>query len=185
MVNGRVPPSRGNADAVVAPHGVYPCAPSGGERWCAIVCESDADWRALVMALGAPDWTRDPALATSAGRKACEAELDARLAVFTATQEAGALAARLQRAGVPAGMVQSCADLHTDPQLAARVAFPMVEHPEMGRTPYETWAFRLNPDQAPPRRAPLLGEHTEEVLMDILGMSREEIARLSADGILS
>ena len=55
----------------------------------------------------------------------------------------------------------------------------------MGRTPYETWDFRLGPDQAPPRRAPLLGEHTEEVLRGILGMSREEIARLTAAGILS
>lgn len=184
-VNGRVPGSHGNADAVVAPHGVYPCAPAGGERWCAIVCETDEEWRALVAYLGAPDWARNPALAEAAGRKAREAELDARLAAFTATQEASALAARLQAVGVPAGVVQSCADLHADPQLASRVAFPLVDHPEMGRTPYETWAFRLGPDQAPPRRAPLLGEHTEEVLRGILGMSREEIARLTAAGILS
>ncbi len=185
MANGRVPPSRGNADAVAAPHGVYPCAPAGGERWCAIACETDADWRALVAGLGTPDWARDPALATAAGRKAREAEIDARLAAFTAAQESGALGARLQAAGAPAGMVQSCADLHLDPQLATRAAFPRVEHPEMGRTPYETWAFRLSADQPPPRRAPLLGEHTEDVLRGVLGMSREVIARLAADGILS
>jgi benzylsuccinate CoA-transferase BbsF subunit len=81
-------------------------------------------------------------------------------------------------------MVQSCADLHLDPQLARRIAFPLVDHPEMGRTPYETWAFRLGRDPAPPRRAPLLGEHTEEVLTELLGLSREEIARLTAAGIL-
>ena len=184
MANGRVPPSRGNADAVAAPHGVYPCAAAGGERWCAITCETDAEWRALVVALGAPEWARDAGLAEAAGRKAREAELDARLAAFTATEEAGALAARLQAASVPAGMVQSCADLHLDPQLARRIAFPLVDHPEMGRTPYETWAFRLGRDPAPPRRAPLLGEHTEEVLTELLGLSREEIARLTAAGIL-
>ena len=81
--------------------------------------------------------------------------------------------------------MQSCADLHLDPQLATRVAFPLVDHPEMGRTPYETWAFRLSPDQPAPRRAPLLGEHTEAVLTGILGMSREEIVRLTTDGILA
>ena len=130
-VNGRVPGSHGNAYALVAPHGVYPCAPAGGERWCAIVCETDAEWRALVAYLGAPDSAAPSALAEAAGRKAREAELDARLAAFTATQrrKASALAARLQAVGVPAGVVQSCADLHADPQLASRVAFPLVDHP--------------------------------------------------------
>jgi crotonobetainyl-CoA:carnitine CoA-transferase CaiB-like acyl-CoA transferase len=183
-VNGRVPRSRGNADAVAAPHGIYPCVAEDGERWCAIVCEDDAQWRGLVDAMGQPEWARDGRLATAAGRRAQEAMLDARLAEWTAPQPAGALAERLQTAGVAAGPVQSCADLHRDPGLAARQAFAWVEHPEMGRTPYETWAFRLGGDAAP-RRAPLLGEHTDEVLGGVLGLSRAEIARLAAAGVLA
>ena len=181
-VNGRVPRSSGNADAVMAPHGVYPCAPEDGERWCAIACEDDAQWRALVDAMGRPPWATDPRLATAAGRKAQEATLDARLAQWTAAQSASGLADRLQAAGVAAGPVQSCADLHRDPGLAARRAFAWVEHPEMGRTPYETWAFRMGDDTAP-RRAPLLGEHTHEVLTQVLRLSPDEIARLVAAGV--
>jgi benzylsuccinate CoA-transferase BbsF subunit len=80
---------------------------------------------------------------------------------------------------VAAGVVQSCADLHHDPGLTARRAFAWIEHPEMGRTPYETWAFRMGEDSAP-RRAPLLGEHTREILTQVLGLSPDEIARLVA-----
>jgi len=178
-VNGRVPRSGGNADAVMAPHGIYPCRATDGERWCAIVCEDDAQWHALVEAMGKPEWALDPRWRTAAGRKAHEAALDARLAEWTSTESAGALAERLQAAGVPAGVAQSCADLHQDPGLTARRAFAWVEHPEMGRTPYETWAFRMGEDAAP-RRAPLLGEHTREVLTQVLGLSPDEIARLVA-----
>jgi crotonobetainyl-CoA:carnitine CoA-transferase CaiB-like acyl-CoA transferase len=181
-VNGRVARSRGNADPLMAPHGIYPCRSTEGERWCAIACEDDAQWHALVEAMGKPEWALDKRLATADGRKAQEAALDARLAEWTATQSVGALAERLQAAGVAAGPAQSCADLHQDPSLTARRAFAWVEHPEMGRTPYETWAFRMGEDAAP-RRAPLLGEHTHEVLTQVLRLSPDEIARLVAAGV--
>ena len=178
-VNGRVARSRGNADPLMAPHGIYPCRSTEGERWCAVVCEDDAQWHALVEAMGKPEWALDGRFATAAGRKAEERTLDARLAEWTATQSAGALAERLQAAGVAAGPAQSSADLHHDGSLVARRAFAWVEHPEMGRTPYETWAFRMGEDAAP-RRAPLLGEHTHEVLTQVLRLSPDEIARLVA-----
>ncbi len=91
---------------------------------------------------------------------------------------------RLQEAGVPAGVVQSCADLHRDPQIAARPGLVWLEHPEMGRTPYEAWGFRLA-GALGIRRAPCLGEHTDEVLSDLLGLTPEEIAGLRAAGVLA
>ncbi len=178
-VNGRVARSRGNADPLMAPHGIYPCRSPEGERWCAIVCEDDAQWHALVEAMGKPEWALDGGFTTAAGRKAEERTLDARLAEWTATQSAGTLAERLQAAGVAAGPAQSSADLHHDGSLVARRAFAWVDHPEMGRTPYETWAFRMGEDVAP-QRAPLLGEHTHEVLTQVLRLSPDEIARLVA-----
>jgi benzylsuccinate CoA-transferase BbsF subunit len=182
-VNGRVAGRRGNADPQAAPHGVYPSA--GADRWCAIACESDEQWRALARVMGEPAWAADPRLATLAGRKAHEAELDRRLAEWTRGQEAKALMATLQAAGVPAGAVQSCQDLHLDGQIAAREALVWLEHPEMGRTPHEAWAFRLNGDTPPLRRAPCLGEHTEEVLRETLGMTEGEIAQLRETGVLA
>ena len=86
---------------------------------------------------------------------------------------------------MPAGVVQSCADLHRDPQMAARPGLVWLEHPEMGRTPYEAWAFRFAGRASGLRRAPCLGEHTDEVLREVLGLTSEEIAGLRAAGILA
>ncbi|MBI4241285.1 MAG: CoA transferase [Candidatus Rokubacteria bacterium] len=180
-VNGRVARRRGNADDRIAPHGAYPCA--GEDRWCAIVCESEAQWQALCRAMGKPDWCRRPQFATAASRKRHEAELDRLIGEWTATQEAYALMDRLQRAGVPAGVVQSCADLHQDSQLKARGAFVWLEHPEMGRSPYEAWAFRCAASPGRLGRAPCLGEHTEEVLTEILGMTTAELRQLKEQGV--
>ncbi len=182
-VNGRIPPRRGNADPQMAPHGVYPCA--GNDRWCAIVCETDRDWAALARAMGSPAWATTAELATAAGRLANAAEVDRRIAQWTATVDPHTLMTTLQAAGVPAGAVQSCADLQRDPGLAAREALPIVEHPEMGQTAYEAWAFRSVGRPQVVRRAPCLGEHTSEVLRDVLGLSPDEIARLNAAGVLA
>lgn len=182
-VNGRIAGRRGNAGDQAAPHGVYPC--EGHDRWCAIACETEAQWQALCGVLDGEPWGTDPRFATLAQRKAHEGDLDTRLAAWTATQEAHALMARLQAAGVPAGVVQSCADLHRDPQLAAREAFVWLDHPEMGRTPYEAWAFRTVGRPGHLRRAPCLGEHTAEVLREVLGMAPAEIVRLTAEGVLA
>src|SRR5690606_20053002 len=73
-VNGRVGASRGNASAYLAPHDVYPCR--GGDAWCAIAVETDAQWRGMAAAMGDPAWAADPRFATGAGRMAHKADLD-------------------------------------------------------------------------------------------------------------
>ncbi|MBI4610798.1 MAG: CoA transferase [Candidatus Rokubacteria bacterium] len=181
-VNGRIAGRRGNADDQAAPHNAYPCA--GDDRWCAIACQTEAQWQALRRVLGEPDWCRRPEFATLASRQHHAAELDRLIGDWTARQEPGALMDRLQRAGVPAGVIQSCADLHQDPQLTAREAFVWLEHPEVGRSPYEAWAFRFVGKPGALRRAPCLGEHTEEVLTGLLGMPAAEVERLKAEGAL-
>jgi crotonobetainyl-CoA:carnitine CoA-transferase CaiB-like acyl-CoA transferase len=182
-VNGRAAGRRGNAVDHAAPHNAYPCA--GQDRWCAIACETDAEWRALAGLIGDPDWSRDPRYASLAGRTRHEADLDRHIAAWTFTQEAHALVERLQNEGVPAGVAQSCADLHRDPQIAARPGLVWLEHPEMGRTPYEAWGFRFAGRASELRRAPCLGEHTDAVLRDVLELTSEEIADLRAAGVLA
>lgn len=181
-VNGRVRGRRGNADDRAAPHNAYPCA--GEDRWCVIACESESEWEALCRAMGNPDWCRRPECATLESRKRHEVELDRLIARWTATREPYALMQELQAAGVPAGVVQSCSDLHRDPQLNARGAFVWLEHPEMGRSPYEAWAFRCQASPGRPRPAPCLGEHTEKVLVELLGLSPAEVRRLKEEGVL-
>ena len=181
-VNGRVTARRGNADDRAAPHNAYPCA--GSDQWCVIACGDDAEWQALCGAMGKPEWCGRPDFAMPEARRGNAEELDRLIGRWTIAQEARALARRLQRLGIPAGVVQSCADLHKDPQLAARGAFQWIEHPEIGRAPYEAWPFRFSRTPGRLRRAPCLGEHTQEVLGELLGMSGPEVHQLIADGVL-
>ncbi|HJQ84619.1 MAG TPA: CoA transferase [Candidatus Binatia bacterium] len=180
--NGEVLGRIGNRSRHAAPHGVFPCA--GRDRWVAIAVHDDADWRRLVEVLGAPAWATDPALATTAGRLARVDDIEARLADWTREGPPEAVADRLQAAGVDAAAVEDFADLHEDAQLAHRGHFRAVEHAVLGRHPVETHAIRFSA-MAPEMRlpAPRLGEHTEQVLRDLLGMEEPEYARLSAAGV--
>ena len=89
----------------------------------------------------------------------------------------------LQDAGVPAGMVQRSSDHMEDPQLAHRSFFRRLEHTEMGEVPYEGHQYRIRGyDNGPRFPAPCLGEHTFEVLNEVLGLDVEEVSRLLASG---
>ena len=135
--------SDGNRHPRMAPHGAYPCA--GTDQWIAIACRDDADWRALCGAMGNPAWTRDADLATIAGRRAREDDVDRRLAAWTAQHDRYALGARLADAGVPAAPVQDAADrVERDPQLAARGWLVPLPHRETGSWPLERPPFRLS-----------------------------------------
>jgi benzylsuccinate CoA-transferase BbsF subunit len=178
QVSGRVPRRMGNEDPSMAPHAAYPAA--GEDEWIAIAIEDDAQWRALVAFLGEPGWAADPAYATVTGRLAARAAIDAHLAEWTAGHDMHELMGRLQAAGIPAGAVQRSSDHLRDPQLAHRRFFHPMEHPEMGMVPYEGHQFRISGYESGPRApAPCLGEHSMEVLLDVLGLSEDEVARLA------
>ena len=184
--NGTVLERMGNRSRHAAPHGVFRCADEDGrERWIAIAIHDDDDWRRLVGALGGPAWACEPALASAANRLARADTLEAGLAEWTAPQHATTLAETLQRAGIDAAPVLDLADLHDDPQLAHRRHFRTVEHPVLGAHPAETHAIRFSGMEPALRRpAPKLGEHTGQVLRDLLDMADEEIVRLRAAGVL-
>ena len=180
-VNGRVAERSGNDYWNAAPRGAYPCA--GTNRWIAISIYTDEQWRALDELLGvtteAREWT-DRSVRLEHRR-----ELDALVAARTCTWDARELMTALQARGVPAGVVQNAKDLvDDDAQLAHRKHWITLEHKEMGRTLYNAPPIRLSRTPAElSRPAPLLGEHTEEVCMDLLGMSRSRYEELHAAGV--
>jgi crotonobetainyl-CoA:carnitine CoA-transferase CaiB-like acyl-CoA transferase len=183
QVSGTMPRRAGNDSPTDAPHNVYACL--GDDEWCAIAVETDEQWRALRAAMGNPDWAADPALGTAPGRLARRAELDAAIARWTSDQEPYAVMERLQAAGVPAGVVQRSSDLLQDPQLRHRHFFRPLQHCEMGEVPYEGHQFQIRGyDSGPRLPAPCLGEHSVEVMRDLLGMSDEEIGEVAASGAM-
>ena len=171
----------GNRDANAAPHGCYPCL--GEDRWCAIAVTSDEEWQALCQALGRPGLGRERRFSTLASRKAHEEELDSIVEAWTTGRTPEEVMARLQAAGVPAGLVATSQDLMADPQLRERGFFTLLQHPLIG--PYRCPAspFKLSATPGVPQGpSPLVGQHTECVLRELLRLSDEEIAAYAAQG---
>jgi benzylsuccinate CoA-transferase BbsF subunit len=181
---GQPPQQCGNAVDYAVPHGVYPCARREGndeDRWCAIAVVGDNTWRRFADCLG---WGLEPRLDTLEGRLAVRAEIDARVAEWTQARDPEKVVAALQAAGVSAAAVESPDDLHADPHLAARSAIVTVEHPEIGTEHHSGNPIRMGRTPCSTAgAAPLLGEHTEEVLTGTLGLSPEEVTGLMDEGV--
>lgn len=178
-VNGRVAERAGNDDAVLAPHGVYRAA--GEERWVAISCVKDADFTALCELLGRPDLAGLDADARRARRR----ELDALIEGWTRTRTPKDVEDACQARGIAAHRVNDSADAFADPQLVHRRHFVSVEHGSQGTTWVEGSRFRLSRTPARVERGgPTLGEHSWEVLSDILGYDADQIADLAAAELL-
>lgn len=184
--NGEALGRLGNRSRQTAPHGVFRCADEDGrERWVTIVVHDDADWATLVDALGRPAWAVDPRYVTGAGRLAAADAIETGLSEWTRARRAIDVARMLQAAGVESGPVEDLADLHDDPQLIHRRHFRPVTHSVLGTHPAEVHAIRfsaLSPELRTP--APRLGEHTDRVLRELLGMPADEVASLRAAGVL-
>ena len=132
-----------------------------------------------------PDLAAHPRFATAAYRVANVAALDAVIADWTRDQDAPALTERLQVAGVPAGTVQVAPDLLADPHLTVRGFYQSVEHPEVGATWQDTLPLRWTDGPVPIRfAAPLLGEYTEYVLRELLGLSEDEYVELIVNDVV-
>jgi benzylsuccinate CoA-transferase BbsF subunit len=181
QVSGRIATRRGNRGDDAVPQGAYPCA--GEDQWCAIAIETESQWQALCRALDAADWLTDPELADPASRAARHDELDARISAWTRVREPRSVMTLLQELGVPAGMVQRSSDLLRDPQLRHRGFHHPLQHPEMGLVPYSGHQFRIRGYPSGPRwPAPLLGQHSFQVLQEILELDDAAIAELVASG---
>ena len=181
---GVEPPRRGNRDARFAPQGAYPTL--GDDQWLAISIVDDDAWARLVELLGRPDWASDAALSTAAGRHAAHDRIDAELSAWAATRDGAEAEKLLAGAGIAAGVVQSSRQLSCDPQYRHRGFYRYLEHSEVGTAPYAGHQYRIDGyDHGPRTAAPCLGEHTYEVLTEMLGMSADEVGELAMTGALN
>jgi benzylsuccinate CoA-transferase BbsF subunit len=180
--NGTIPERRGTAGSPLqVPQGLYPC--SGEDRWIAIDASSPVHWeafRALIVEL------RDAKFDTIVGRLRKRAELETAIAAWTREQKAEAIKDLLQAAGVPAHVVSRSDDFARDLDLRETGHLNKINDPVFGEAEIEGPRFAL--DRTPlaaTRRGPRIGEHTKEVLANVLGMSEPEITQLSEAGVLA
>ncbi len=174
----------GNRGPMGAPQNLYACR--GHDQWLALAIATDTQWDALVAAMGAPAWGRDPALAHATGRRAQHDRIDRGVAEWCAERDAATLAEELLAQGIPAAPVVSAARLDQNPQLRARGFFERVHHPMVGAHEFPAPPVRLASDHRRwyERPAPTLGQHNDEILRELLGLSEAALARLRADGII-
>ena len=175
------PIRRGNGDAVLCPHGAFPTGADGEDRWVAIACDDDS-WPILVNQAQLPAaWASLPL----ADRRARADEIEAAIAAWTTGQDPDALTDRLQASGVAAHTVQHSAQIIVDPQLLHRGYLREVPHPRYGTVTVEGSQARWSRTQPDPAFAgPLVGQHTQYVLEELLGYSADQIADLVVAGAI-
>jgi crotonobetainyl-CoA:carnitine CoA-transferase CaiB-like acyl-CoA transferase len=182
--NGTVRGRHGNTpvsgNSVLAyPDGVYRCA--GDDRWVAITCTTQQQWKVLCQFL------RDGPVGPSASldeRLEQSDAIDSWIAGWTATRTPVQAATELQAVGVPAGMVHDAQTICDDPQLLYRGFGTILDHPLVGPMPYDPPAYRLTDTPAVLRPAPSVGADNAAILLELLGLSGEQFADLEAAGAL-
>ncbi len=182
-MNQRVRGRSGNRDEAMAPHNCYRC--KGEDKWVSIAVATDEEWEALCQAMGNPDWTRDERFSDAYLRLENQDELDKLIGAWTVNYTHYEVTDILQKAGVAAMPSFSAEELFNDPHFKERGLTAEVEHPRMGKQIMVGAPWKMSDSPPPVQRAsPLLGEHNEYVFGELLGMSREEIARLKEEKVL-
>ena len=175
---------RGNREPGIAPQGVYRC--TGDDQWDALSVVDDEQWQALAALVGEVELSADPELSTARGREAAHDRIDALIERWTSEQAASDVERLLAEHGIPAGVVQGSGQLLQDPQYHHRGFYSWLDHSEVGPTPYAGHQYRIrNYDHGPRTAAPCLGEHTFEVLTELLGLDPDEVAAVAASGALA
>jgi len=182
-MNGTEVARDGNHDLWMAPHNCFRC--QGEDEWVSIACGSDEEWQALCQVIDQPRLATDSRFRTAKDRKANEEELERILTAWTMPREKWDVTRMLQAVGVAAFPSMNSKDLTEDPHLNERGFFAKLPHPEVGEKIHTgiPWILTNAPNgvRAP---APLLGQHTDEVMRDVLGYADQDIARLKEEKIL-
>ena len=183
QMTGNVPTPLGNDDPDFAPHNNYPCA--GEDAWVSIAVSTDTEWRALVDVLGREALNTDPRFCDSASRWRNRRALDVIVAEWTRSRTPEEATHLLQSAGVAAMPVMNIADQFADPHLNARQTYVEIDHPHVGAEMLYgvPWLFSETPGSVR-TPAPLLGQHNQYVLTELLGMDGATVRHLAEEQVV-
>jgi formyl-CoA transferase len=169
-----------------SPSGLYPCAPGGPNDYVYVYTSiaNPAHWHRLLEVLGHPELIGDPRFETREARVEHEAQVDALVSAWTRQRDKHEAMRVLGAAGIPAGAVLDTGELHADPDFERRGILQVMRHPTRGDFKMPGWPVRHGGATPPVAPAPLLGQHTAEVLANWLTLDAEQVATLRAEGVL-
>jgi formyl-CoA transferase len=168
------------------PGGAYPCAPGGLNDYVYIYVQPiNADmWRQFATAIGREDLLTDPRCADARTRWQHRDELHAITRAWTSARTKHEVMALLGKAGVPCGAVLDTAEVLDDPHLNARGQITTIDHPTRGRLRLPSCPVRLSASAAVTTPPPLTGQHTADVLAEVLGLTDDDVTALRQRGVV-
>jgi crotonobetainyl-CoA:carnitine CoA-transferase CaiB-like acyl-CoA transferase len=180
LVTGRAPDRHGNAHASIVPYQAF----ATRDGYVVVAVGNDGQFARLCEVAGRPELAADPRFATNAARVENRTALVPVLQTILAERATRDWVASLEKAGVPCGPINDLAQVFGDPHVQSRGLRVEVPHPLAGRVPVVASPMRLSRTPVRHGTPPLLGEHTREVLQDLLGMREEEIEALRRDRVI-
>ena len=185
-VIGSTSPWRRGDDCGDTPGRMYPCKPGGPDDYC-YVYASDwvaGSWEGLLRGMGREDLIGDERYDTDPKRRQRQAEVDALVEEWTLQHTKYEVMNRLAPLGTLAGAVLNPTDLASDPHVAAREMIQEVDHPERGKYKLYASPIKLSDSPCELEPPPLLGQHSEEVLKELLGYSDAQVQTLRGEGVI-
>jgi len=173
-------PRTGNGDNPFV--SLYPCAPGGPNDYVFVMAVNPRMWNAVCRTLGQPELLSDPRFSTAHARHENRQLLFNEIESWTRLHTKKQCMSALADEGVCASQVYETKELFTDPHLLARDFVHEVEHAVHGNVRLLGWPARMSKSHVDIEAAPLLGEHTDEVLAEDLGLSVEDISELRSEG---
>jgi crotonobetainyl-CoA:carnitine CoA-transferase CaiB-like acyl-CoA transferase len=181
LSSGEVPPRQGNAHLQIVPYQAF--ATAGG--WLVVAVGNDGQWQRFCHAAGRPDLAADPRFATNTQRVENRAALIPLLERLMRSAETAVWLDGLRAAEVPHAPVQDYADVFADPQAAVRGLRVTVRDPQGRPVDLVGSPFHINGAALPePSAPPAIGQDTEAVLTEVLGLSPAQVAELRRNGVI-
>lgn len=181
LTTGVAPKRMGNAHPNIVPYQTF--AASDGHL--ILACGNDSQFRAICNAMNLPELALDSRFATNSGRSVNRLELLPQLSAVFLTRTRDAWIDAFEACGVPCGPINDVAQAFSSPQAEARESVRMVAHPVAGVAPTVASPLRLSATPVEYNHAPpMLGEHTADVLRDVLGISDEQLNELAQSGVV-
>ena len=173
LVGGAEPRRLGNAHPNIAPYETF----RARDRWFALAAANERQWGVLCDTIGQPDLKDDARFATNGARVCNRPALLKVLGEVFAAHDADEWLADLRQAGLPCGPINAVPDVFDHPQAQARGLALEAEHPTAGPIRMTGFPYKLSGTPAKVRQPPpTLGQHTEEILVNLLGYSADRVA---------